>query len=49
MVRSINFSDDLYERLQKIAKEKEISVSALIKMACKEYVVREEQNQEEKQ
>ena len=49
MVRSINFSDELYERLQKIAKDKEISISALIKMACKEYVVREERQQEEKQ
>lgn len=49
MVRSINFSDDLYERLQKIAKDKELSVSALIKMACKEYVVREERQKEEKQ
>jgi predicted transcriptional regulator len=49
MIRSINFSDDLYERLQKIAKEKEISVSSLIKMACKEYVVREECKQEHRQ
>jgi len=49
MVRSINFSDELYERLQKIAKEKELSVSALIKMACKEYVVREESRGDERQ
>jgi predicted DNA-binding protein len=37
MVRSVNIPDALYERLKKIAEEKGITVSAVIKMACKEY------------
>lgn len=35
--RSVEFPEDLYKRLQEIAKEKGIAISAIIKIACDEY------------
>ena len=42
--RSINIPDDLYEKLQETAKEKGITVAALIKLACSEYIKKEKKN-----
>ena len=42
MVRSMNFPDALYKKLQETAEKKGITVSALIKLACSEYIEREE-------
>jgi len=36
--RNIQFPDDLYKRLQEIAKEKGVTISAIIKIACDEYL-----------
>ena len=41
MVRSINIPDNLYKKLQEIAAKKNITVAALIKIACSEYVEKE--------
>lgn len=41
MVRSINIPDNLYEKLQQLATKKSITVAALIKIACSEYVEKE--------
>lgn len=40
--RSLDIPDDLYKRLQEMAKKKGITVAALIKLACSEYLSREE-------
>jgi len=40
--RNIIFPDEMYEKLRKIAKEKGQTVSAVIKIACDEYVKREQ-------
>ena len=42
--RSIDIPDNLYKRLQAMAEIKGISVAALIKLACSEYLSREEKN-----
>ena len=42
--RNITFSDEMYEKLKQIAKEKGQTVAAIIKMACDEYI----KNQEKK-
>jgi len=41
--RSIDFPDELYERLKDMAVRKGITVAALIKLACSEYLERENQ------
>lgn len=42
MIRSLNIPDKLYERLKAMAEKKGITVSALIKLICSEYLDREE-------
>ena len=42
MNRSINIPDELYARLKAMAEKKGVTVSAVIKMACVEYLDREE-------
>lgn len=42
MKRSIDFPDELYAKIQEMAKRKGISAAALIKLACSEYIEREE-------
>ncbi len=42
MKRSLDIPDDLYKRLQEMAKKKGITVAALIKLACSEYLSRKE-------
>ena len=41
MKRSLDIPDDLYERLQEMSKRKGITVAALIKLACSEYIEKE--------
>jgi len=38
----MSIPDGLYKRLQEMAEKKGITVSALIKLACSEYLEREE-------
>ena len=38
MKRSIDIPDTLYEKLAKIAKEQCVSIAAVIKIACSDYV-----------
>lgn len=40
--RSLDIPDSLYKRLQELADKKCISVAAIIKIACAEYLEREE-------
>lgn len=42
MKRSLDIPDNLYKKLQDMAERKNITVAALIKIACSEYVEREE-------
>lgn len=42
MIRSMSFPQNLYDRLQAMAEKKGITVSALVKLACSEYLEREE-------
>jgi len=42
MKRSVDFPDILLERMKKVAEEKGVTVSTIIKMACKEYLDKEE-------
>jgi len=44
ITRSITFPDELYKKLEQSAKNKSISVASLIKLACSEYLEREEFN-----
>lgn len=37
ITRNIQFPDDLYNRLKQVAKEKGVTISAIIKIACDEY------------
>lgn len=37
VTRNIQFPDDLYEKLKQLAKEKGLTISAIIKIACDEY------------
>ena len=39
--RNIVFPDELYEMLKALAKEKGVSIAAIIKIACDEYVKKE--------
>lgn len=41
MKRSLDIPDYLYESLQEMAKKKGITVAALIKLACSEYIEKE--------
>lgn len=41
MKRSLDIPDDLYLKLQAMAKRKGITVAALIKLACSEYLEKE--------
>jgi len=41
MKRSLDIPDDLYKKLQDMAKKKSITVAALIKLACSEYIEKE--------
>jgi predicted DNA-binding protein len=43
MKRSLDIPDDLYKRLIDMAKIKGITPAALIKLACSEYLQKEEQ------
>jgi len=40
-IRNIKFPDELYERLKAIAKQKGLTVSAIIKIACDEYATKQ--------
>lgn len=40
--RNITLPDTIYEKLRAIAKEKGLSIAAIIKIACGEYVERHE-------
>ena len=42
MKRSIDFPDELLEKLQALADKKFVNVSVLVKIACSEYLEREE-------
>lgn len=42
MKRSVDFPDVLIDRLKKMADQKGVNVSVIIKMACKEYLDKEE-------
>lgn len=42
MKRSLYIPDTLYNKLQEIAEKKGITVSALIKIACSDYIEKEE-------
>lgn len=42
MVRSINIPDDMYAKLKNLADKKSISVAAIIKIACSEYIEKEQ-------
>lgn len=42
MKRSLDIPDKLYMRLQAMAEKKGLSVAALIKLACSEYLEKEE-------
>jgi len=39
--RTITLPEDLYEKLEELAKRKAVPVSAIIKIACSEYVEKE--------
>ena len=41
MIRSINIPDKLYEKLRAMAERKGLTVSAIIKLACSEYIEKE--------
>ena len=43
MKRTLNIPDDLYAKIQEMAKRKGITVSALINLACSEYIEQQEQ------
>lgn len=43
MIRSVSFPDEFYERLKMLADKKGISVASIIKMACKEYLDKEDE------
>lgn len=40
--RSVDFPEELLERIKKVAESKGVTPSTIIKMACKEFVDREE-------
>lgn len=42
MKRSIDFPDQLIERLKEMAEIKGVTTSAIIKIACSEYLEKEE-------
>jgi len=42
MKRSLDIPDELYAKLQAMAKQKSITVAAIIKLACSEYIEREQ-------
>lgn len=44
MKRSIYFPDDLYNRLEKLAAQKNISVASLIRLIVTEYINKQEEN-----
>ena len=44
MKRSIDIPDTLYEKLIQIAKEQCISVAAVIKIACSDYIKKYERD-----
>lgn len=46
MKRSIDFPDELLEKLQALAERKFVNVSVLVKIACSEYLEREEKKEE---
>jgi hypothetical protein len=41
LVRSLNIPDELYLKLQDLAKRKGITIAAIIKLACSELIERE--------
>jgi predicted DNA-binding protein len=43
VTRSIDFTDEVYSRMKDLSKNEGVSVSAIIKVACAEYVTREAQ------
>ena len=46
MKRSLDLSEELNARLKAMAEKKGVSVSAVIKMACMEYLDKEEKKAE---
>lgn len=44
MKRSIYFPDELYERLEKLAEKKNISVASLIRLILTDYINKQEEN-----
>jgi len=40
--RTVTFQEDIYAKLEIIAKEKGLPVSAIIKIACSEYIEKEQ-------
>lgn len=48
MKRSVDFPIELLERLQVLADKKYVNVSVLVKIACSEYLEREENKEENK-
>jgi predicted DNA-binding protein len=38
ITRSIQIPDEMYAKLEEIAKEKGVSIAAIIKLACGEYI-----------
>ena len=42
MNRSVDFPEDMLKRIKALAEKKAVTVSAIIKMACAEYLDREE-------
>lgn len=42
MKRSVDFSDSMMNKLKELADKKGVTVSAIIKIACSEFIEREE-------
>ena len=38
ITRNVQFPDELYQKLRELAEKKGVSISAIIKIACDEYI-----------
>lgn len=45
--RTIKFPEKLYEQLQEAADKKNITMASIVRIACSEYIEREEKQKEE--